>query len=144
MLLVLFVPALSLADGEGDEDGDRSGDVIYDVMIDDAVHHGTVAADQTSCAAGTIVALTVTPDDGYAISWVAYLPESAPQPIDIEPVNGVYFFTMPGENVIVSAEFGAMFFDIHVDDGIEHGAISVRSDAFVDAQVNVNVTPEEG
>lgn len=144
MLLVLFVPALSLADGEGDEDGDRSGDVIYDVRIDDAVHHGTVAADQTSCAAGTIVALTVTPDDGYAISWVAYLPESAPQPIDIEPVNGVYFFTMPGENVIVSAEFGAMFFDIHVDDGIEHGAISVRSDAFVDAQVNVNVTPEEG
>lgn len=65
-----------------------------------AASNGTVAADKTeNVIAGNTVTLTVTPDEGYAVKSVKY------NDTVIEPVEGVYSFTMPAEDVTVSAEF---------------------------------------
>ena len=48
---------------------------------------------------GDIVTLTVTPNEGYAVKSVKYNDTA------IEPVEGVYSFTMPAENVTVTADF---------------------------------------
>lgn len=57
---------------------------------------GTASADKTSAAAGEIVNLTATPDDGYYLSsWSG----------DVTIVNNT--FTMPAHDVSVMAEFAA-------------------------------------
>ena len=69
------------------------------ITIDESVSNGTVTADKTSAAEGDTVTLTVTPDAGYAVKSVKY------NDTVIEPVEGAYSFTMPAEDVTVTAEF---------------------------------------
>ena len=52
------------------------------------------------------VTLTVTPNEGYAVKSVKY------NDTEITPVNGVYSFTMPAEDVTVSAEFEKQKFTV--------------------------------
>ncbi len=70
-----------------------------DVAIDGNIINGTVTADKAVVSPDETVTLTVTPDEGYAVKSVKY------NDTVIEPVEGVYSFTMPAEDVTVSAEF---------------------------------------
>lgn len=67
---------------------------VYTVTID-TVTHGSITASPVSGVAGTTITLTGTPDDGYMLDYFT--------------VNGVAIvgntFTMPSENVTVSAVF---------------------------------------
>ena len=75
--------------------------VVYRVGISETTG-GTITADVTSAASGATVTLTVTPAEGYEIDTVSYN-DGADH--TIAPVEGVYSFTMPAGNVMVTATF---------------------------------------
>lgn len=79
----------------------------YTVEIDPMMitSTGTISVDKTSCESGVTVTVTPSPADGYAIGYVKYMGEDYQDIATIEPVDGVYSFTMPDKNVIVSAYF---------------------------------------
>ncbi len=60
---------------------------------------GTVTADKAQAVEGETVTLAVTPEEGYQVGEVKY------NGTVINPDNGVYSFTMPAENVVVTATF---------------------------------------
>lgn len=62
-----------------------------------ATEHGTVEADRTLAAQGTVIKLTVTPDEGYELREGSLRANG-------EPVSGNQF-VMPAENVNVTAAF---------------------------------------
>ena len=80
----------------------------YSVMIADGITDGTVTASpavfaiKDYAAASKTVALTLSPDNNYVIGSVSY--NDGSEHI-ITPNAGVYSFTMPAHNVIVTATF---------------------------------------
>ncbi len=66
--------------------------------------NGTVTANEKEFEDDTVT-LTVTPDTGYAVKSVKY------NDTEITPVNGVYSFEMPAEDVTVTAEFKRVYSD---------------------------------
>lgn len=79
---------------------------VFDITVSDC-ENGTVKA-PTKAIEGDTVTLTVTPDEGYALKTLTVNGTA------IEPVNGVYSFTMPAQNVTVSASFSAIG-DVNLD-----------------------------
>ncbi|MBP3361491.1 MAG: hypothetical protein J6N52_11590, partial [Clostridia bacterium] len=77
---------------------DIFGRTQYAVTVD-ALTNGTITPSKTEAAAGEIITLTVTPADNYSIGEVKV------NGTVVNPVNDVYSFTMPAENVTVSATF---------------------------------------
>ena len=73
------------------------------VVIVNAAENGTISADVTTAAANSTVTLTVAPDIGYAVADVTYTVNG--ETTTVQPVEGVYNFTMPEGNVTVSATF---------------------------------------
>ena len=71
---------------------------VYNINIADTTN-GTVTANKTAASKGETVTLTVTPDEGYLIGSVKYNDTA------ITAQNGVYSFTMPAEDVTVTAIF---------------------------------------
>ena len=70
----------------------------FTITCSDA-ENGSVTADLAEAAEGETVTLTVTPADGYKVESVKVNGSA------IEPVQGVYSFTMPAAAVIVAATF---------------------------------------
>lgn len=76
---------------------------FFNIMIADTAN-GSVSASVNNVAAKTAhfrdtVTLTVTPDEGYAVKSVKC------NDTTIKPVNGVYSFNMPYDDVTITAEF---------------------------------------
>ena len=71
----------------------------YSVTAADGIENGTVTASPAIAIPGTSVALTVTPDEDYAVDTVTV------NGTEIEPDDGAYGFEMPEEDVTVSAAF---------------------------------------
>ena len=78
-------------------------EMTYDVSIDENITNGTVklAGEQTRFFANETVALTVAPDDGFALETLTVNGEDVTDKVS----EGTYTFAMPGENVSVSATF---------------------------------------
>ena len=83
----------------------------YNISIDNTIQHGSVTAsvgtteNATTATNGDTVILNVTPESGYTTKSVSVNGTA------IEPVEGVYSFTMPTKNVTVTAEFKRVFSD---------------------------------
>ena len=78
-------------------DADLMG--YYDITINDEIQNGTVTASATSAPAGTVINLTATPAQGYIFgNWNVTAGNQA-----IIVTNNA--FTMPADDVIVSANF---------------------------------------
>lgn len=75
----------------------------YTVTIDSAIEHGSVTADPEEAASGVTVTLTVIPDEGYVLDTLTVTPEAAVT--DDSDNAAKKTFTMPGEDVTVSAAF---------------------------------------
>lgn len=73
------------------------------VVIVNAAENGTISADVTTAAANSTVTLSVAPDIGYAVADVTYTVNG--ETTTVQPVEGVYRFTMPEGDVTVSATF---------------------------------------
>ena len=104
--------------------------------------NGSLTSDKSKAAQGDTVTLTPTPDENYALVSLSYT--AGGQSVQIEEVDGAYSFVMPGTNVTVSASF-ALLYNVRVDEGIEHGTVSVSPDsASCGGNITVTVTPDEG
>lgn len=84
----------------------------HSICINNTIQHGSVTANigttenVTAAPAGDSVTLIVTPDTGYTTKSVSVNGTA------IEPVEGVYSFTMPDNDVTVTAEFEAITYSV--------------------------------
>ena len=99
----LFLPKLSIS---------AEFEKLYDVTISGNITNGTVTANPTQAVAGETIKLTVRPNTGYSITSVKYNVTA------INPIEGVYSFEMPAENVTITAEFEAVNYGVGFDGGI--------------------------
>lgn len=71
----------------------------------DAGENGALTADRTQAQSGTVVTLTITPDEGYRLEKLEAL-DSADQAVELtRQENGTYTFEMPESAVTVTAAF---------------------------------------
>ena len=106
------------------------------VTVADGITNGTVTPDKTKVYSGDTVTLTVTPDASYAVKSVKY------NDTEITPVNGVYSFEMPAEDVTVTAVFGHT---VAIDNNITNGTVSADLPVAENNEaVTLTVTPAAG
>lgn len=100
--------------GGGSSGGSSGGSaaIRYRIQIAE-MEGGTVTADQTRAAAGTKVALTVTPMEGYELDTLS-VRKSGGDPVNVQLEEGVYTFRMPDTPVTVEATFTE---GVEIDDG---------------------------
>ena len=81
---------------------------LYGITIDGGIEHGTVSivGDVTEAAENDNIALTITPDDGYALKTLTVY-KTGDQSTTVSVSNNA--FTMPAYAVTVTAEFGAEY-----------------------------------
>ena len=113
----------------------------YTITINDAVEHGSVAAqvnssNVTTAKAGTEITLVPTPADGYKLAaWDVQDAESN----TVTVTNNK--FTMPSSNVTVDATFKYLN-SITVNDA-EHGSVSASPTTAIEGEtVTLTVTPD--
>ena len=105
---------------------------------------GTVKAkvdgtEVTSALAGSTVTLDINASTGYTFSSVT-LNGSA-----IDPVQGVYSFTMPNSDAAVVANFTVNHYNITLSNDDTQGSVSgLPETAYTGQTVSFSVTPEEG
>ena len=75
------------------------------ITVADGIVHGTITANDFA-ADNETVNLTITPNAGYEVGTVSY------NGTEITPVNGVYSFTMPANDVVLSATFTAIEYTV--------------------------------
>ena len=90
-----------------------------------------------SAIAGEKVTLTVTPDTGYKAASVKY------NDVPITPVDGVYSFNMPAENVEITATFEIIDYNITYGP-LSNGKVTGQTTANYNEKVELEVTPDEG
>ena len=90
----------------------------YEIMIDSPIAHGTVTSSASVAEAGTTITLTATPDECYQfVEWVT-------DPDDLTWTSANQF-TMPAEDVLVSATFSKITYTVqysvngNVEDDLE-------------------------
>ena len=76
----------------------------YDVAVSDGAH-GSVSVSPKSASKGSTVAVTVTPDKGYALETLAVTDKNGSALDLTDRGNGNYTFTMPSGPVTVTATF---------------------------------------
>ncbi|MBQ9003169.1 MAG: InlB B-repeat-containing protein [Eggerthellaceae bacterium] len=105
---------------------------------------GTLTADKEFAIEGETVTLTVTPDAGYKIENVTYAPNETDTAIAIEPVDGVYSFTMPKDAVYVNAEFLTPWMKLQkqINETENGGTVKLDGDVRATAVDTALVVPE--
>ena len=66
--------------------------------------NGTVSVNANNATAGATITVTAKPDAGYKIAAIKATTASG-KAVEVKETNGIYTFTMPDEDVTVSAEF---------------------------------------
>ena len=93
----------------------------YSVSVDD-VKHGTVTVSPKSASKGDTVAITATPDKGYALESLTVLDKDGKALELTDKGSGKYTFTMPAGKITVKAVFMDdntmlnFFTDVHAED----------------------------
>lgn len=109
------------------------GAVKYSINVVQPAN-GSVAASATSAAAGTTVKLTATPAEGYTLDYFT---------LDGERING-NTFSMPAQNVEVSAVFTANAYSITVVQPAGGTVSASKLSAFFGEAVELTAVPDEG
>ena len=122
---------------------------LFAAAIDGNIKNGKVLADPSEATLGTIVNLTVTPDEGYGLVQVTCTPEggvSKPVAMTLND-DGTFTgsFNMPDVSVTVSATFSSTLYTVSIDSGFTNGSFSASStEALVNTIVTLTATPDEG
>ena len=104
----ITVPEEALAAYQADENWGRfwtapPAPTVYTITVADGIENGTVEVDKTEAAEGETVTITATPvDRSYRVKSITVAPETLNLAVMVDE-NGQ--FTMPADNVTVSAEF---------------------------------------
>ena len=150
----ITVPEESLEAYKADPDWGKFWPVTYTVTVADGIENGTVEANKAEAAEGETVTLTITPDDGYQLKTVNVTPET----LDLEVVvDENYQFTMPADNVTITAEFEllpppvventvtfeAVIDHANVDVMVDNEPIESGDVVAEGTEVTIVITPEE-
>lgn len=108
----------------------------YAVKVNSATG-GKVTANVSSAKKGDTVTLTVTPNDGYTTGKVSV------SGAEVSGSGNTYTFTMPAQDVTVSATFNAKSYNITKEE-VAHAKIEVSTTAKTGETVTVKVTPDSG
>nr|MCR5045359.1 InlB B-repeat-containing protein [Treponema sp.] len=97
---------------------------VYSVNIP-AISNGTVAASPATGTAGTAVTLTATPSSGYQLSSIS-VTAADNSAVALTGSGNTRTFTMPAQNVTVSASFTAINYTITVG-SFENGSVAASA-----------------
>ena len=86
----------------------------YSITVDES-ENGTVTASRRSATRGQTVTLTVTPDEGYALSSLT-VTDAKGNAAQLTETDGAYSFKMPGSKVTVAAAFEKISTEPRFDD----------------------------
>ena len=125
---------------EGDHSITASFEKIdYTVAVSPA-QNGEVTADKPTAQIGDIVTITATPTAGYELDTITVTAEKG-MPVTVIDVK----FTMPADNVTVSAAFKKIDYAVKIDAGIVNGTVAASAQsANVGDAITLTVTPETG
>ena len=122
---------------------DIEADGVYTITVSQPGWGGKIAADKVGAAEGEEVLLTVTADEGLGVTKVSAVCGNGAAIALEELGDGQYAFTMPAENVTVSAAF-AQAFQVAVREA-EHGTVAVSKDrAAAGSKVAVEAAADAG
>ena len=111
----------------------------YSITIADNIAHGFVTANKTSATEGETVTLTATPADGYQFSaWNVTAGESE----TVTVTSGT--FTMPAQNVTVSASFTPINYSISIQTDPNGTITADKQTAHVGDTVTLTINPSTG
>ena len=101
---------------------------------------GTASAIPTGGNAGQIITLIPSPYEGFEISGYSAVTDGG-QAVTVN--NNT--FTMPADNVTVTATFAAVTYNISVDSAIEHGSVfATPTSAKMGQKITLTSVPEQG
>ncbi len=117
----------------------------YNVSINPLDNGNIVANPQNDLSPGTTVTLTVTPESGYELEEIN-VKDSNNNAISITPVvvGTTYRFTIPNKNVVVSALFRKITYNINGTGSQARGNVSFTGTPQVGESITLNITPQGG
>lgn len=77
---------------------------VYGIHIADS-EHGTVTSEHENAHEDMTIALTVTPEQGYELDALTVTKDKDGAEVEVVSEGGIYTFTMPADDVIVTAVF---------------------------------------
>lgn len=96
----------------------------YSVTVDSNIANGTISVDNNNPYEGDTVTVTATPDSGYVLETVKFNSESA------NVVGNKATFTMPNENVTVTATFRtAKEYKVTIANNITNGTVTANGNS---------------
>lgn len=109
--------------------------------------HGTITADKKTAAEGETVTLTITPETGYQVLRI-YVNNT--YKVVKSNGDGTYYFTMPAEDVTVTADFVVK--NLSIRTSVKHGTVAIMVNgkdysytyAHYGDTITFNITPDEG
>jgi len=99
--------------------------INYNVTVAPGIQHGTITPNLTSLPAGSVVTLTISPDEGYRLDTISV--KQGGTAVALSGSGNTRTFTMPPSHVTVSAAFIQ----------IPNGTLMVLFDGFGDEVINL-------
>jgi len=121
--------------------GKEESPQTYTVTVGDP-QGGDITADKDSAVSGAQVTVTVSPDEGYELSYVTINGETVP--ISEFEDDNAYTFEMPAENVTIECGFTAMKGAITVEKAVGGGVLCDKTQAAAGETVTLTVNPDFG
>lgn len=120
----------------------------YSVTVGEGIENGTVSVDSARASSGETIILTITPNDGYELDALTVITSNNTN-VNIVTVSSTKkAFSMPAENVTVSATFKTLpanIYSISVSDGIMNGTVtSDKQSATAGETVTLTVNSNDG
>ncbi len=136
ILLVICCLILSLAVLSGCSLTDTNQEITYKIEVDDTIEHGQIIPSKSESTKGKSITIEVLPEEGYRLKEGSLSGSNT----NVEDCS----FIMPGNNVMLFAEFEQVF-NITVDDNISGGTITISSDQATEGEtITATATPEQG
>ncbi len=112
----------------------------FAITIDDSIVNGDVECDYAKVTAGTEIELNVDPDSGYALSELKFNGTAITANSDDE-----YIFTMPSEDVTITATFVLIDYSVTIDSTITNGSVTADKTTVNKGDIiTITVTPSRG
>jgi hypothetical protein len=113
LMAVPAIIAMLIAAGCPDDDRRKGPEdttpQIYTISVTPS-SNGSITADPTSAEAGSVITLTLSPAEGYALSQRTLIvtPQASGMSVSVSGSGPTRTFNMPASNVTVSGEFGVI------------------------------------
>ncbi len=113
------------------------------ITVADQIANGTVAVADTNVNAGSEVAVSVLPDTGYELK-ALHIASGDTELLCTDAGNGIWKFTMPENDVTISAEFARIAYAIEAAELADGAFDSLPERAGFGDAVEFGIVPREG